>query len=186
MTDLKDALLVRSGLVAIIAADGAFRRQIIALRYSNELILPFIAGSNATIEAIADSTLDIAGMSAFEKAASVSSDRLWALTRVLGRERAIAGEWIARGGLRDSAGRLAHVLCETFYRGGTDSRLASFRLPFTQQQLAELTGQTAVNVNRMLAQLEDRDLITRLGRNVSVKDWPELSRLGGFDPAYLA
>ena len=186
LNELKDALLVRSGLVAIVAGDGAVRRQIIALRYPDELILPFNAGTNATIEAIAESRLDIATMNAFDVALSANRERQRALTQLLGRERAIACEWIARCGLRDSAGRIAHVLCETYYRSGIDPTLEPLTLPFTQHQLAEMTGQTSVNVNRMLAQLEDRGLITRMVRNVIVKDWTELRRLGGFDPAYLA
>ena len=46
------------------------------------------------------------------------------------------------------------LLCETAARsgaGGEDGRLTN---PFTQQQIADITGQTSVNVNRVLADLE--------------------------------
>lgn len=185
MSELKEALLVRSGLIAIVASDASTRRQIVALRYPDELVLPFNAGDYATIEAVAETSLDMAPMSAFHDALLKYPEMLSLLTQVLGRERAIACEWVARGGMRDSAGRLAHVLCETFVRMGVDPDLRSIKLPFTQQQLAEMTGQTSVNVNRMLAQLEDKGLIARNRRILTVKDWAELSRLGGFDKAYL-
>jgi hypothetical protein len=58
-------------------------------------------------------------------------------------------------------------------------------LPFTQQQLGEITGQTSVNVNRMIAQLGRAALIERAGRAIVVKDWLGLTRLARFDAAYL-
>jgi len=184
MDELDEALLVRSGLIAITAAGGS-RRQIIALRYPNELILPFQGSRNVSVEAVTETTLSTATMSAFDSALPAKPKTLWDLAQVLGRERAIACEWIARAGLQDSAGRLAHVVCETFLRLGIDANADTLTLPFSQQHLAELTGQTTVNVNRMLMQLEGGGLISRDRRNLVVKDWLELSRLGGFDAVYL-
>lgn len=185
LSELKDALLVRSGLIAIIAAEGSARRQILALRYPNEMILPFNTSRNVTVEAILQTDLAIAPVSAFHNALLKRPKMSSVLAQVLGREHAIACEWIARRGLSDSAGRLAHVLCETFFRMGVHSNLDHLTLPFTQLQLAEMTGQTQVHVNRMLAHLEGQNLIARNVRDLIVKDWSELSRVGRFDPSYL-
>ena len=57
--------------------------------------------------------------------------------------------------------------------------------PFTQQQIADITGQTSVNVNRVFADLERQGLIERKGREVHFKDWPEMRRLASFQPGYL-
>ncbi len=38
--------------------------------------------------------------------------------------------------------------------------------PFTQQQIAEITGQTSVNVNRVFADMERQGLIRRKGRDI--------------------
>jgi len=57
--------------------------------------------------------------------------------------------------------------------------------PFTQQQIADITGQTSVNVNRVFADLERQGLIYRRGREIQFKDWNELRRIAGFQPAYL-
>jgi len=57
--------------------------------------------------------------------------------------------------------------------------------PFTQQQIADITGQTSVNVNRVFADLERQGLIDRHGREIEFKDWAELRRVGSFQPAYL-
>jgi len=149
------------------------------------MILPFNAGKNVCVEAVVHTTLTIAPMSSFRDALFKRPEMSSVLAEVLGREGAIACEWIARCGLRDSAGRLAHVLSETFFRMGVDANLDHLTLPFTQQQLAEMTGQTPVNVNRMLAHLEVQNLIARNVRDLAVRDWSELRRVGGFDPAYL-
>jgi CRP-like cAMP-binding protein len=59
------------------------------------------------------------------------------------------------------------------------------RNPFTQQQIAEITGQTSVNVNRVMADLERQGLIERRGRDIQFTDWSEMRRVASFQPAYL-
>ena len=50
--------------------------------------------------------------------------------------------------------------------------------PFTQQQIADITGQTSVNVNRVLADMERQGLIRRKGREIEFTDWAEMRRVG--------
>jgi len=57
--------------------------------------------------------------------------------------------------------------------------------PFTQQQIADITGQTSVNVNRVFADLERQGLISRNGREITFKDWNEIQRVGSFHADYL-
>ena len=57
--------------------------------------------------------------------------------------------------------------------------------PFTQQQIADITGQTSVNVNRVFADLERQGLIKRRGREIMFSDWNELRRVASFQPGYL-
>ena len=57
--------------------------------------------------------------------------------------------------------------------------------PFTQQQIADITGQTSVNVNRVFADLERQKLIKRNGREIRFLDWSELLRVASFQPGYL-
>jgi hypothetical protein len=58
--------------------------------------------------------------------------------------------------------------------------------PFTQQQIADITGQTSVNVNRVFADLERQGLIRREGRDILFEDWAEMRRVASFSPGYLA
>ena len=69
--------------------------------------------------------------------------------------------------------------------GGADEcrDAAGWSIPFTQQQIADITGQTSVNVNRVLADMERQGLIRRKGRDIQFIDWAEMRRVGSFQPA---
>jgi CRP-like cAMP-binding protein len=102
-------------------------------------------------------------------------------------ETAIAREWIANIGRRDSRTRLAHFLCEIALRleaVGLGARTA-WELPLTQDQIADCTGLTAVHVNRTLKALTKAGLITHAKRSVAIEDWRKLAHAGDFNPAYL-
>jgi len=105
--------------------------------------------------------------------------------RLIQRNEAIGYEWLVNCGRRDSTARVAHLLCETALRSKIDPATEPLANPFTQQQIADITGQTSVNVNRVFADLERQGLIERKGREVHFKDWPEMRRLASFQPGYL-
>jgi CRP-like cAMP-binding protein len=60
-----------------------------------------------------------------------------------------------------------------------------FNLPFTQQDIANACGISAVHVNRTLQALRRRDLIAWDDRTVAVLDRSGLRELGDFTPDYL-
>jgi CRP-like cAMP-binding protein len=104
--------------------------------------------------------------------------------RLVQRNEDIGYEWLVNCGRRDSIARVAHLLCETAVRMRTDGDDHMMN-PFTQQQIADITGQTSVNVNRVLADMERQGLIRRKGREIEFTDWSEMRRVGSFQPAYL-
>ena len=77
------------------------------------------------------------------------------------------------------------MLAETATRYGINPASEPVPNPFTQQQIADITGQTSVNVNRVFADLERQKLIKRNGREIRFLDWPELLRVASFQPSYL-
>jgi CRP-like cAMP-binding protein len=88
---------------------------------------------------------------------------------------------------RNATARIAHLLCEFGIRLetlGLGERF-SYEFPMTQEQLADCTGLTGVHVNRSLKALEAQGLIARARRYVAVADWPNLTKIGDFDEAYL-
>jgi CRP-like cAMP-binding protein len=109
---------------------------------------------------------------------------MWKDTLVDG---SIFREWIANVGRRDSATRLAHVLCEFALRlklAGLGEQ-TNYELPMTQEQLADVLGLTSVHVNRTLQALERQQLISRTQRSVTINDWQALADAGDFDATYL-
>src|SRR5829696_1629865 len=112
------------------------------------------------------------------------AEALWYETLVDG---AIFREWIVNVGRRDARTRIAHLLCELALRqeqAGLAQRL-SYRMPMTQDQLADATGLTSVHVNRMLKELDGDGLITRHQREVMITNWHSLTKVGDFNANYL-
>ena len=100
--------------------------------------------------------------------------------KLIQRNEAIGYEWLVNCGRRDSTARVAHLLCETAVRMHVkDAHMIN---PFTQQQIADITGQTSVNVNRVLADMERQGLIRREGREIEFTDWTEMRRVASFQP----
>jgi CRP-like cAMP-binding protein len=109
---------------------------------------------------------------------------LWVDTLIDG---SIYREWVLNVGRRSAQQRLAHLFCELAKRlklaglGDEDG----FRLPITQEQLADATGLTSVHVNRSLKALEMEGLITRRRGFVGIPDWDRLRDAAGFGELYL-
>ena len=94
----------------------------------------------------------------------------WRLSQ---RHASIGYEWLVNCGRRDSTARVAHLLCETAARSGINVAKEGMTNPFTQQQIADITGQTSVNVNRVFADLERQGLISRTGAKSSSATGPK-------------
>jgi CRP-like cAMP-binding protein len=109
-----------------------------------------------------------------------------ALTRYLVADAAILGQWVVNVGGRDAITRTAHFFCEIAVRLKVDAG-ASFAFPFriSQVQLADITGLSAVHVNRSLGALRRERLLAVERGLVTVGDWAGLVRAGRFDAGYL-
>jgi CRP-like cAMP-binding protein len=102
-------------------------------------------------------------------------------------DASIFREWTLNVGRRNARTRTAHLLCEFSLRlevAGLGER-CNYELPMTQEQLADALGLTSVHTNRTLMVLAEDGLITRNHRSVQINNWPELMKVGDFDPAYL-
>jgi CRP-like cAMP-binding protein len=109
---------------------------------------------------------------------------LWCETLVDG---AILREWIVNIGRRAAPARIAHLLCEFALRleaAGLGTR-DGYRIPMSQEELADALGLSAVHVNRTLMDLGKAGLISRTQRDVRIADWQALAEAGDFQPNYL-
>lgn len=181
-----EVMFVRSGILSKYKTDGSGRRQIVALRFPGEGILPREGAAGYGIQAILRSEVMLGKAEDFDPLVEANPELARFFWRLVQRNEAIGYEWLVNCGRRDSIARVAHLLCETATRSGIDAGgHEPLHNPFTQQQIADITGQTSVNVNRVFADLERQGLIRREGRNIYFDDWPEIRRVASFQPAYL-
>ncbi|GEP09449.1 hypothetical protein MGN01_12940 [Methylobacterium gnaphalii] len=100
---------------------------------------------------------------------------------------AIQREWTVSLGRRSGIERLAHLFCELYWRlaavGLTDGGSCPF--PLTQNDLADVLGQTSVHINRTLQELRSMGLVALRGRRLTIHDQTGLAELAYFDPVYL-
>jgi CRP-like cAMP-binding protein len=178
-----EVMFVRSGILSKFKTDNSGRRQIVALRFTGEGILPRDGRAEYGIQAIVRSEVMIGKAADFNAIVDAHPEMQRFFWRLIQRNEAIGYEWLVNCGRRDSIARVAHLLCETAVRmhAGNGHMLN----PFTQQQIAEITGQTSVNVNRVLADMERQGLIRRKGREIEFNDWAEMRRVASFQPNYL-
>jgi CRP-like cAMP-binding protein len=102
-------------------------------------------------------------------------------------DAAVCREWVANLGSRDALSRVAHVFCELAARLEVVGLLQKdqFRLPFTQQNLADVCGLSTVHVNRTIQELRRGGLIEWKGRVVTLCRRRELELVAEFMPEYL-
>ena len=182
-----EVMFVRSGLLSKFKTDASGRRQIVALRFTGEGILPREGHAGYGIQAIVRSEVMVGKASDFNPIVEAHPEIQRFFWRLIQRNESIGYEWLVNCGRRDSTARVAHLLCETAARSGVDTQQEERMVnPFTQQQIAEITGQTSVNVNRVLADMERQGLIRRKGREIQFVDWAEIRRVASFQPNYLA
>jgi CRP-like cAMP-binding protein len=178
-----EVMFVRSGILSKFKTDPSGRRQIVALRFPGEGILPRDGIAEYGIQAIVRSEVMVGRAADFDPIVLAHPEIQRFFWRLIQRNEAIGYEWLVNCGRRDSTARVAHLLCETAVRMHVDS--SRMTNPFTQQQIADITGQTSVNVNRVFADMERQGLITRKGREIQFSDWSEMRRVGSFQPSYL-
>ena len=102
-------------------------------------------------------------------------------------DAAIFREAITNNSSRPVRARIAHFMCEQFYRAraaglGTEN---SCWLPLSQMQLGETLGISVVTANRALQALRRTGAMEFREGTLTVKNWEKLTSLGEFDPRYL-
>ena len=109
---------------------------------------------------------------------------LWFATLL---DAAINRQWIRNLEALDAPQRIAHLYAEIHHRlkliGRNGGR--TLRTPFTQTDLADMCGVSAIHANRAVARLRDLGLGEIRRGDLYITDWSALERYAGFDPAYL-
>lgn len=100
---------------------------------------------------------------------------------------AIHRQWIRSLGRFDATQRIAHLLCELFYRVARTGLATgtAFGMPMGQRDLGDATGLSTVQVNRTVQALRTAGLLDWRHRVVEILDLPGLAAKGIFKPDYL-
>jgi CRP-like cAMP-binding protein len=137
-----EVMFVKSGIVSKYKPDGSGRRQIVALRFPGEGILPREGAAGYGVQAIVRSEIMVGKAEDFDSIVDKNPEMARFFWRLIQRNEAIGYEWLVNCGRRDSIARVAHLLCET----ATSSCLVvdheSMTYPLMQQQIADFSGQT--------------------------------------------
>jgi CRP-like cAMP-binding protein len=186
-TTPKVSTLLLEGLAGRYKVLGDGQRQITALHVPVDLHSFLLAKMDHAIVALTPC-----------RVAAVSHDTLRQVTerfphlgRVLWLTTLIDGsihrEWLVAMGRRTALAHTAHMFCELFLRlkliGAVD--VYSFKLPLTQEEMADALGLSHVHVNRTLGELRDAGLLEWRRQLVTIHDWDRLVEVAEFDDTYL-
>ncbi len=131
--------------------------------------------------------------------AEVAHERLDAVTRERPRiaralwfatllDAAVHRQWIRNLQSLDASQRIAHLYAELHHRFALIGRNVSraLRTPFTQRDLADMCGVSAIHANRAIGRLRELGLGEIRRGDLYTADWTALEAYAGFDRAYLA
>ena len=109
---------------------------------------------------------------------------LWFATLL---DAAINRQWIRNLEALDAPQRIAHLYAELHHRfkliGRNGGR--ALRTPFTQTDLADMCGVSAIHANRAVARIRELGLGEIRRGDLYLGDWAALERYACFDPSYL-
>jgi CRP-like cAMP-binding protein len=183
-------LLVLSGFAIRYTRFPDGRRQIVGLMLPGDLCDIRIGLVRRMDHSVAALTSLVAGVIptadlylVMEKHARLARALWWASFV----EESIAREWIVNVGYRSAYERLAHLLCEVYYRfeavGLARDHVCD--LPIRQSELADTLALSAVHVNRTLMELRRTGLMSLDHRRLTIHDMPGLRAAAAFHPGYL-
>ena len=105
-----EVMFVRSGILSKFKTDSAGRRQIVALRFPGEGILPRNGPADYGIQAIVRSEVMVGRAEDFDPIVDAHPEMQRFFWRLIQRNEAIGYEWLVNCGRRDSTARVAHLL----------------------------------------------------------------------------
>jgi CRP-like cAMP-binding protein len=166
------------------------RRQIVNIVLPGDIVGilgPFVESSLYSTKALTEvlvATIPFAKInSLFESRPQLLAKIFWWFSC----ESAIYAEHLVDLGRRSALERVAHFLLELLTRLGNvglaDNQ--SFKIPLTQELIADALGLSVPHVNRVLRRLREDNMVVIEDQRVTIKDIEALSELADFEPAYL-
>jgi CRP-like cAMP-binding protein len=184
------AAVVRRGMVARYHTLPTGRRQYLSMHIAGDMPDAqslFIETMDHGVCAIDHVTVSLvphaAVLTLFKERPSVGF-AIWRETLI---DAAIFREAITNNSGRPFQMRLAHFLCEQYYRARATglAKTGSCALPLTQTQIGETLGMSLPSTSRALQGLRRTRAMELRGGELRIHDWDRMAKLGDFNPAYL-
>lgn len=123
----------------------------------------------------------------FREISAMSPSMARALLLLLLTDAGASRSWTVNLGSRGALARVAHLLCELTERLRAVGLARDFRIPspFTQAELADACGISAVHANRVIGELQHSNILRWQAKTITINNWNELVSLAGFAPDYL-
>ena len=118
---------------------------------------------------------------------TLDPEMIQAVWRRLLRDEAISREWLVNVGRRNALEKVAHLLCELQVRLEAIGMAPAekFEMSFTQAELADILGMSAIHINRTLQKMRKTGLIELSDGTLSILNRPIPETVADFDPTYL-
>jgi len=112
------------------------------------------------------------------------AEALWRETLI---DAAIFRETITNIGKRETTTRLAHFLCEQFYRAKAAGLVKenACDLPLSQTQIADALASSLTGIIRAMQALRKTQSFELRGGRLHIRNWRRLAEYGDFSPSYL-
>lgn len=109
------------------------------------------------------------------------------LFAISSRQQALLTERLVNLARRSAKQKMAHFLHEMYSRlRQTNHEISGhFRLPLSQEQLADIMGLSPVHVSRTFSALSEEGLVFRDRHHITIPDLDALASEGEFDDGYL-
>jgi CRP-like cAMP-binding protein len=185
----REALILLEGLACHYKVLDSARRQMTGFVLPGDFCDFGFLSSSATRQSVMSLGPALVGKIDLRQLSAVADKMpniLVAAMRAASVDQACARELVISLGARDALQRLAHFLCELYYRFrtvGLVSPNAQFEVAMTQAELGEALGLSTVHINRTIQQL--RKLITMGQGQVTILDLGGLEAVASFDGRYL-
>jgi CRP-like cAMP-binding protein len=186
----KASAVVMQGMVARYHTLQTGKRQFLSLHIAGDMPdaqTLFIDSMDHAVCAIEDSVVSLvphaALLTLFEQRPSIGF-AIWRETLI---DAAIFREAITNNSGRPLGTRLAHFLCEQYYRARAagQAKTGSCKLPLTQTQIGEALGASLPSISRALQTVRRTRSMDLRGGTLYIHNWTRMVELGDFNPSYL-
>jgi CRP-like cAMP-binding protein len=178
-----------NGIRYRILHDG--RRQIVNIALPGDIVGvlgPFIESSLYSTKALTETVVATVPFTRINALFETNPRLVTKIFLFVSCELTIYAEHLIDLGRRSASERIAHFLLELLHRlqavGLAEEH--SYKIPLTQELIADALGLSIPHVNRVLRRLREDNLVVLEDQRVTIKDIDGLSELADFDPGYLS